>query len=65
MKRSPVDLAYDRGQLLQAKDEYNKAKLLPTTLDEYKQVLDRIVLGKITEHPPRESKNTWMGWRAG
>ena len=34
----PVGLNYDLQQLLQAKNEYNKAALLPATLDEYKQV---------------------------
>lgn len=42
----PVHLYYNHGQLLQAENEYNKAALLPTTLDEYKQVLDRNPPGK-------------------
>lgn len=58
MNGIPVHLTYVDGQLLQAKNEYNKAGLLPTTLDEYKQVLDCIVLEKLAEHPPRGSGNT-------
>lgn len=54
-------LTYVRGQMLQANNEYNKAKLLPITFDEYQQVLDRISSEKLTEHPPRESRNTSMG----
>lgn len=37
-----IHFSYDRGQLLQARNEYNKAAVLTTTLDEYKQVLDPI-----------------------
>ena len=41
MDAIPVHLYYNHRQLLQAENEYNKAALLPETLDEYKQVLDR------------------------
>jgi len=37
---------YDRWQLLQAENEYNKVALHPATLDEYKQVLDHIPPGE-------------------
>lgn len=62
---SPVRLAYVGGQLSQANNENNKAKLLPTTLDEYKQVSDHILSEETTEHLPRESRNTWMDWGTG
>ncbi|KAF9653537.1 hypothetical protein BDM02DRAFT_1562337 [Thelephora ganbajun] len=32
----PITFTYDYGQLLQARNEYNKAALSPATLDEYK-----------------------------
>jgi hypothetical protein len=60
-----IDPVYDRGQLLQAENEYNKAALLPATLDEYKQVLNPILPEEPTEHPLRENRNTWMDWRVG
>jgi hypothetical protein len=63
---SPVHITYVRGQLLQANNEHNKAKQLPATLDEYKQVLlGRILPEKPTEYHLRESKNTQMDWRTG
>jgi len=58
-----VYLTYVRGQLLQANNEYNKAKLLPTTFDEYKQVFNRIPPEKLAEHPPEKAEI--CGWTGG
>lgn len=65
MGGSRVSLTYPRGQLLHANSEYNKAKLLPTTLDEYNQVLDRILPEKPVKLLPRESRDMWIDWRIG
>ena len=58
-----ASFAYDHEQLLQAKNEYNKATLSAATLDGYKQVLDHILPEKPTERLPRESRNMWTGLR--
>lgn len=51
-----ISLTYDREQLLQAKNEYNKAALFTATLDEYKQVHDRILPEKPTKHLPEKAE---------
>lgn len=56
-------LTYDREQLLQAKNEYNKAALSTTTLNEYKKVIRRILSKKLTEHSPRGTRSVWMDLR--
>jgi hypothetical protein len=56
-------ISYDNDQLLQAKNEYNKAALSAAALKEYKQVFDRSLPEKTTEHPPRESRKMWTGLR--
>ena len=54
-----ANLTYDHDHLLQAKNEYNKAALSATTLNEYKEVIGRVLLEKLAEHLPRESRNVW------
>jgi len=56
-------LYYDRGHILQARNEYNKAALSTVTLNEFKQVTGFILPKKPTERPPRESRNMWMDLR--
>jgi len=58
-----ASLHYDRDQLLQARNEYNKAALSTATLDEYKQVTDFILPEKPTERPSRESRSAWTDLR--
>ena len=60
-----VDLCYDRWQLLQAENEYNKASLLSTTLGEYNQVLDHIPTEKPIKHLLRGNRNAWVDSRTG
>jgi len=61
----PAGLYYNNQQLLKATNEYNKAALLPATLDEYKQVLHRIHPEKPAKHLPRGNRNTRTDLRAG
>ena len=61
----PVGLNYDLQQLLRAKNEYNKAALLPATLDEYKQVFYPTPPEKPTKQLSRGSRNTWIDLRTG
>lgn len=65
MGGTPVGFCYNSRQLLEAKNKYNKAALLPTTLDEYKQVLYRIFPEGLTKYLPRSNRNTWTNLRTG
>jgi hypothetical protein len=56
-------LVYDRDQLLQAQNEYNKASLSAAALEEHRQVPDYGLLEKPTKHPSRESRNMWTDLR--
>lgn len=56
-------LVYDRDQLLQAQNEYNKASLSAAALDEYRQVPDYGLPEKPTERSSRESRNMWTDLR--
>jgi len=58
------DLCYDRGHLLQAQNEYNKAALSTVTLNEFKQVTGLTLPEKPAEHPSRENRSMWIDSKA-
>ena len=60
-----ANIHYARHHLLRAKNEYNKAALLPTTLDDYKEVLNFISLEKPAKNFLRGNRDSWLGSKTG